>query len=422
MNNNNRFDLSNYLIHFFRDIDLDSGSSVAIPDHMGWNNLVEDTNLPAFFMLRAALRNGRLWATRSVRNGQPTIYGPCPAICFTEMPLAAFLEAGSKRWKDGQAMSPFAFVFPKAKLFDLGARPVISGLSHGSNISAYYNSEGFRMLPEDSLPSKEQYRYVAYNLGGRKIDWTHEREWRLPYRSNISDYNKEMKDSGIVSNWYDIPGLDFLSRDVALNNMGVIVHSKQHVKLIISDMLALVDSGKAYSDSFGFVLDASLLQSNELLRNPLQTSQAISNAMVDLKPYFSITDEECEDHSYRFSKIVSEVEQSNGPPTEGEFGGCWLWLHDNTSLLTRALLKKGRVVVTKNGRYLANLVEISIHRALGDREKMTTQVAEKISAEFNLDSCYFSVLDSLNPNDVPFYAGYFDDDISFFNCAWKAID
>lgn len=90
MNNNNRFDLSNYLIHFFRNVDLDSGSPVMMPEHMGFQNLYEDTLLPAFFMLRAALRNGRLWATQSIRNNQPTIYGPCPAVCFTEMPIAAF--------------------------------------------------------------------------------------------------------------------------------------------------------------------------------------------------------------------------------------------------------------------------------------------------------------------------------------------
>lgn len=420
MNNNNRFDLSNYLIHFFRNIDLDSSSPVMMPEHMGFHNLYEDTSFPAFFMLRAALRNGRLWATQSIRNNQPTIYGPCPAVCFTEMPIAAFLEAGFKRYKNGQAMSPFAFVFPKDTLFKLGARPVISGLSKDVQLTARYSSEGYRMLPNEAMPPIEQYRYVTYNLGERNIDWTHEREWRFPYRGEISNYNEEIKEYGIVSNWDDIPGLDFLSNEVQIQNMGVIVQTAQQVQLIISDMLALVDSRQAHLHSFGFVLNASLLPSIEQLQHPSQTSQAISNAMVDLKPYFSITDEESNNFNYNFSKIVSDIEKDSGQPISGELGGCWLWLHDNTAPLTRALLRDGRVFVTKEGRYLAYLPEFSDRRGLRQREDMTKQLAESIQAEFNMSCCYFSVLNSNNAMEVPSYAGFFNEDISFFNCAWSA--
>lgn len=418
--NNNRFDLSNYLIHFFRDVNLDSGSPVMMPDHMGFQNLYEDTSFPAFFMLRAALRNGRLWATQSIRNNKPTIYGLCPAVCFTEMPIAAFLEAGFKRYKSGQAMSSFAFVFPKDTLFKLGARPVISGLSEGVPSTAKYNSEGYRMLPTEAMPLMEQYRYVTYNLGERNIDWTHEREWRFPYRDDISNYNEEIKEYGIASNWYDIPGLDFLSNEVQIQNMGVIVQTAQQVQLIISDMLTLVDSRQARLNSFGFVLNTSLLPSIEQLQHPSQTSQAISDAMVDLKPYFSITDEESRDFNYKFSKIVSDIEENSEQPISGELGGCWLWLHDNTAPLTRALLKEGRVFVTKEGRYLAYLTEFFGHRGLRQREAMTKQLAEFIQTEFNMSCCYFSVLNSINPMGVPSYAGYFNEDISFFNCAWSA--
>lgn len=418
--NNNRFDLSNYLIHFFRNVDLDSDSPVVMPEHMGFQNLYEDTSLPAFFMLRAALRNGRLWATQSIRNNQPTIYGPSPAICFTEMPIAAFLEAGFKRYENGEAMSPFAFVFPKDTLFKLGTRPVISGLSKGVQSTARYSSEGYRMLPDEVMPPMEQYRYVTYNLGERNIDWTHEREWRLPYRGDISNYNKEIKEYGIVSNWDDIPGLDFLSNEVQIHNMGVIVQTAQQVQLIISDMLTLVDSGQAYLHSFGFVLNASLLPSIEQLQHPSQTSQAILNAMVDLKPYFSITDVESNFLNYNFSKIVSDLEENSEQPISGELGGCWLWLHDNTAPLTRALLKDGRVFVTKEGRYLAYLNEFSDHRGLRQREAMTRQLAEFIQTEFNISCCYFSVLYSSNPMEVPSYVGQFNEHISFYNCAWSA--
>lgn len=49
MKNNIRFDLSNYLIHFFRDIDLEGGNWVALPEQMGWENIYEDTFIPSFY-------------------------------------------------------------------------------------------------------------------------------------------------------------------------------------------------------------------------------------------------------------------------------------------------------------------------------------------------------------------------------------
>uniref|UniRef100_UPI0038B8DF33 hypothetical protein n=1 Tax=Paraburkholderia strydomiana TaxID=1245417 RepID=UPI0038B8DF33 len=59
MKNNIRFDLFKYLIHFFRDVDLLGDSAVPMPEHMGFQNINEGTFLPANYLLRAALRNGR---------------------------------------------------------------------------------------------------------------------------------------------------------------------------------------------------------------------------------------------------------------------------------------------------------------------------------------------------------------------------
>ncbi|MDI8752154.1 UbiD family decarboxylase, partial [Salmonella enterica subsp. enterica serovar Montevideo] len=38
LKNNIRFDLSDYLIHFFRDVDLETGSHIYLPEHCGFNN------------------------------------------------------------------------------------------------------------------------------------------------------------------------------------------------------------------------------------------------------------------------------------------------------------------------------------------------------------------------------------------------
>lgn len=417
MKNNIRFDLSNYLIHFFRDINLEGGNWVALPEQMGWENIYEDTSIPSFFMLRAALRNGRLWATWSIRSHKRTIYGPRPAICFTEMPIAAFLEAGNARWQRGEAMSQLAFVFPKDTLFQLGARQVITGLDASINVSSYDDHNGNRMLPEDILPVTEQYRYIAFNIGGeRNIDWSHEREWRWPCNKDMTAYNQQLEENGIISSWDKIPGLDFYN----INGIGVIVKNVAQANLIISDMLAIVDSKRASSQTFGFVLITDLLPTINILQNPEQTSNVICKAAVDLTPYFSLSEQECELYTRKFAQLVLQIERASPFPTLGEWGGCWLWLYDNKSALTRALLKTNRAFVTKNGRYLVHLYEFSDERNLREREKMTTQLAALVRQEFGVNSCYFSVLSSDDPMGLPFYAGEFIDNISFFNCAWNA--
>jgi len=419
VNNNIRFDLSAYLIHFFRDIDLKGGNGIVFPEHMGWQNIYEDTFLPAIFMLRAALRNGRLWATWSVRNGVRTIYGPNPAICFTEMPIAAFLEAGHSRWESGQAMSPFGLVFPKDMLFQLGARPVISGFSAEVDASAYFDDEGNRLFPPNQISLQEQYRYVTFNIGGsRNINWTHEREWRWPCRDDVSAVRSQLEEFGVVSSWEEIAGLDFYK--FGIRGIGAIVETKAQADLIISDMLTLVDSGQASAETFSFVLASSLLPMPTQLREPASINQAIASAMVDLEPHFSLPGNVCEQYSNRFSELVRQVEATAGTPSYGELGGCWLWLHDNASPLTRALLRTERAFVSGDGRYLASLYEFSDSRSLREREAMASQLAEMVAAEFGTPCCYFSVLNADNPSAVPFYVGSFDDGIGFFNCSWNS--
>jgi hypothetical protein len=118
MKNNQRYDLSERLIHFFRNLDLEDGSAPHIPEEWGEACIAEDTKLSALFLLRVVIRHGYLWATWSLRNNARTVYGPRPAICFTDMPTAAFLETSVSRKKAGQKISTFALTFPKAQMFD----------------------------------------------------------------------------------------------------------------------------------------------------------------------------------------------------------------------------------------------------------------------------------------------------------------
>tara|TARA_R100000655_G_scaffold27628_1_gene56219 strand:- start:1014 stop:1382 length:369 start_codon:yes stop_codon:yes gene_type:complete len=118
------------LIHFFREIDPEDTDTPVLPENWGFHSM-ENWEAPftPFFMFRNAVRHGRVWATWAVRGGKRSIYGHNPAVCFTEMPIAAFLEAGAARARRGEAVSTFGLVFAKSGLHQIGARPVIYGLA-----------------------------------------------------------------------------------------------------------------------------------------------------------------------------------------------------------------------------------------------------------------------------------------------------
>lgn len=421
MHNNHRFDLSDYLLHFFRDVNQLGDKAIVFPQEMGWHSLDEsDDLLPAGYLLRAALRNGRLWATWSKRGSARTIFGPNPAVCFTEMPIAALLEAGQARRAKGEAMSPFALAFPKRELHRLGARPTIYGLS--SNILPPAGDDGgLRLLPEDALPLIEQYRYVSHFYGQKKtVDWTHEREWRWPYRGKVELADVDHSMEGIPpANWRDIPGLNFYEEGIL--GIGVIVETESQAKNVISDMLTLVDLGDAIDQTFGFVLIRSRLPSTIKLRDSNHLAEQIEEAKVNLNPHFSMATSKCRAYTEGFAALVAQVEASAGPAKYHAHdigGGCWLWLQDNTARLTRALVQTGRARVTEAGRYLASLDEFSDSRSLGERQTMTARLAELVQRKFQTPSCYFSVPESDDPEATIFHSDVAEGDLGFLNCSW----
>lgn len=416
--NSIRFDLSDWLIHFFRDIDLGGSNSITYPEHMGWGNVDEDVKRSALFMLRCAIRQGRLWATWSYRNDIRTIYGPNPAVCFTEMPIAAFLETGEARARRGEAMSQFALVFPKKDLFRVGANPVIYGLDDRSYWPPAGKEGKARIIDPNILPTNEQYRYVTYNPASDKpIDWSHEREWRWPYRGNLSAVEESLEKYGVVEDAMDIPGLNFYKSTIS--GMGVVVRNKEQASWIAHDILVLIDRGIITKNTYKFILAADELPPTCNLINPKDISQAISESIVDLTPIFSYDENELTEIAKRFDKMVRKVEANSTTYEIGEYGGCWLWILDNTSKLCRALLNDGRITVSESGNYLVDLYEFNESRSLRQRETMTTELAKAVENEFHVESGYFSVLNSDNPNDVPFYSDDRLDNRMHFNVSWE---
>lgn len=79
----------------------------------------------AFQVLLKILHDGFLHSGWSRRNGSPTIYGPRSAVCFTEMPLHAFLKYADDRGNKTGLISRYAIALKRKELFKAEGRPVI---------------------------------------------------------------------------------------------------------------------------------------------------------------------------------------------------------------------------------------------------------------------------------------------------------
>ena len=114
------------------------------------------------------------------------INGGRKAVCLQELPLSAIAE--NLRYEeilsDKIRYSPFGIRFHKMFIYNKGGIPVI-----------YENKEIMKKL----LPENGYWRIVDLDLTDPKsfVDWTHEREWRVPGELSFSYNNIEVivKDS-----------------------------------------------------------------------------------------------------------------------------------------------------------------------------------------------------------------------------------
>ena len=103
------------------------------------------------------------------------ICGDRKAVCFFDAPLYSICQTTyyeQKLWKEGGEIGKrrylgFGLAFTKDYMFSKGARPVI------------YEKKA---VAKRFLPRDEWWRIVGFDLSDENnyIDWTHEREWRIP--------------------------------------------------------------------------------------------------------------------------------------------------------------------------------------------------------------------------------------------------
>jgi len=248
----NRVDLTKWVIHFIHDKDPemdiynDEGKIVEYP--IGWDDngipifnqwTYLDDGFPiepdasAFAVLKKILFDGYLKAGWVIRNYRPAVFGPKPVVCFTEMPLHAFLSYVKNR-NNPNFVNNYGIALLKDEFFNIGGRPVIYGLS--SLFKEYKKDDplrdnGLRVLHSScGIGLNEQYRFVPMELDKPKfIDWSHEREWRWAY-----DHKK-----------YELPGLPIWlqNEDIKFSKIIVIVKNKEEANDIVDKLKEFYDSG-----------------------------------------------------------------------------------------------------------------------------------------------------------------------------------
>lgn len=414
-----RFDLSDTLIHFVRPIDLSSDDYFPdefLPVYPDWG-LDEnvDNRLSPFFVLRRIVRRLQILATWSRRppQGSATIYGPYPAVCFTEMPLAAFVAYSADRTSRHERISSYGISIPKCQMFRCGARPVIYGSS--LEVRPVDRSDGYRGLEPAVFADEELFRYVAYDPTRAEpcpLDWSHEREWRWPNKKYryVPLHNEDFWDDPEVRELSELQirtRIDFHGLNLESNNfsgLGLIVKSANQKDKLLRDILWLIDSHVIDKDLFSHILVTPDLTARlPDLHRPEAVQELIASNLIHVSSYFEVTATQLSDVNEKLNRIAAEL-ASIKLPDNGPCGPSYPRLLSNRTPLARALAILKRIVTTERGAYLANLPGCNRFQGMDANEILAKRAVELLRHEFNEDLTYYSVAGDW-ANDVPYYSG-----------------
>ncbi len=305
-------------------------------------------------IMEKILGDGHIRSGWSFRGGKPTIYGPRSAVCFTEMPLYALLAYAKSR-SDEQNVKTYGIALPKAEMFRAGARPVIYGLSgehvelpcHPSN-----HWRGPRLLDETcGIAPHEQYRYVTMTLGGNKrIDWSHEREWR---------WTKEFV------NIDNFPGLPIWSEDChPFSKIVLIVQSEAEANHLLDRLKSFYHNPFNHDDC---AVSRTAIERTSVLALEMITDHLRSdpNTRLEDLPALSLQKFAKPKPSSALLKKVQEVvakaRSAAGKADDltnksGMFWFAWVVTYNAQSEITQALLDLNYAWVNQPGSYVINEV------------------------------------------------------------------
>lgn len=438
--NLDRIDLSDNLIHFVSAADMSTkeyNMSEMHPKHHSINgDIVESDDLSPFFILRRILRNLQILSTWSYRKGQRTIYGPYPAVCLTEMPISEFVKTSINRQLKGQKISNYGLIFNKKDLFNIGARPVIYGASNKVNV---IDNGDIKLLYPAFFEEKELYRYVAFDLDRipYPIDWTHEREWRWPnykyvYHSIDSvlfeeDCSKELEELYRLREEERIEFHGLNIDQYSLKNIGIILKTEEQARLIIRDILWLVDSHKIGKNAFSYILFFDKLKQNiDKLTDRSYLENEIKQGFIDLSIFFLIEKNQKQNILIQIQQLCERYKQYDNfdiAHQGGLSGLSFPCIKDNSSSVVRVLVELNLVKITKLGRYLIDLSVLHPSECMENNEMFVKQIINpELEKILGIKLTYYSIGNTMakrlgrkgiDINDVPFYTEPSDDEWNF---------
>lgn len=384
------------IAHYFRDVDFSSNSRPQfIPESFSANCWAED-GWPARFILRVAMRFHHIWATFGIRNGHATVHGNQPAVCFSRFNVADLIAARDEVVGTNGVVTQYALTFPLSTAERAGAAQVLQG-------------NDLRVLLQEGRPLgdvtqeevwQNQFRHVDGQLD---IFGNHapSSEWRWPYSRNYRRAIEKIEREGRLGD--RLPGLDLTQKK--WSGLGVVVATQIDALRLQYDILTLIDQQFVSVDHFDHLLVCERLPSSLDEFSDSEYQAAISAACLDFKSCLFVSDEAAAAASAEFSARVSALEVSVLKKETKERGGCWVYFEDNSHPYVRALLKAGRVVVNRQGRYLATLDELGRGRDLRERQEIVKVLCKQLEQEHGVACSYFSVLNSWQPDDVPSFCG-----------------
>ena len=129
-------------------------------------NLIHFTS-PGDDWEKAYSRLKSILADRQLVAGNGKIKGGHYCVCFSEAPFLS-VDGGLVNESGYSRYAPFGILLTKQSVFDRGGRPVI-----------YEPDSEYKLLPESI-----QWRHVRYQpTGAVQVDFSWEREWRVPCSS-----------------------------------------------------------------------------------------------------------------------------------------------------------------------------------------------------------------------------------------------
>ena len=261
------------IAHYFRDVDLSSNSCPRfIPELFSTNCWAEDW--PARFLLRVAIRFHHIWATFGIRDGQETIHGAQPAVCFSNFSVADLIAVREGVEGVNKAVTQYAITFPTCSAERAGAEQVVQG----GDLRAFLQKSNpvVAVTPEDVL--RNEYRYVVCQLDMFN-DQAMPSEWRWPYTRNYHRAIAKMEDNGCLGD--KLPGFELTQK--RWSGIGIVVATQADARRLQYDILSLIDQQILSESHFDHLLVCERLPTALEGLSEVGKQSAVQAAYFDFK-------------------------------------------------------------------------------------------------------------------------------------------